>query len=197
MQIQPCFQFISDWYRKKAIRATVAQYYWTIRSILKEKPHLRKYLTRCRHCHILFFTHPRNEGRHDLGCPFGCREAYRKKRSTLRSIEYYRTKDGKGKKKDLNAARSRQDRLPESIRDENGNDDCGSKIDDENGNDDCGSKIDDEIVCHIQVVTSLVEGRFVGLAEIFAMVDKILRQHSIDMDGKLVYAVICHLKGPP
>ena len=84
----------------------------------------------------------------------------------------------------MNAARSRPDRLPESIRDENGNDDCGSKI-------------DDEIVCHIQVVTSLVEGRFVGLAEIFAMVDKILRQHSIDMDGKLVYAVICHLKGPP
>ena len=84
----------------------------------------------------------------------------------------------------MNAARRRQERLPESIRDENGNDDCGSKI-------------DDEIVCHIQVVTSLVEGRFVGLAEIFAMVDKILRQHSIDMDGKLPYAVICHLKGPP
>lgn len=84
----------------------------------------------------------------------------------------------------MNAARSRQDRLPESIRDENGNDDCGSKI-------------DDEIVCHIQVVTSLVEGRFVGLAEIFAMVDKILRQHSIDSAVKLPYAGFCHQKNPP
>ena len=97
----------------------------------------------------------------------------------------------------MNAARSRQDRLPESIRDENGNDDCGSKIDDENGNNDSGSKIDDEIVCHIQVVTSLVEGRFVGLAEIFAMVDKIMRQHSIVIGGKLFYDALCHQKTPP
>jgi len=82
----------------------------------------------------------------------------------------------------LNAARSRQNRLPESNRDEN---------------DDCGSKIDDEIVCHIQVVTSLVEGRFVGLAEIAAMLDKVLRQHSIDSWGKLPYAALCHQKNPP
>ena len=84
----------------------------------------------------------------------------------------------------MNAARRRQDRLPESIRDENGNDDCGSKI-------------DDEIVCHIQVVTSLIEGRFVGLAEIATMLDKIMRQHSIVIGGKLFYDALCHQKTPP
>jgi hypothetical protein len=84
----------------------------------------------------------------------------------------------------LNAGRSQQDCLRESSRDENVNDDCGSKI-------------ADATVCHIRMVTSLVEGRFVGLAEIYAMLDKILRQHSIDIDGKFPYAAICHQKGPP
>ncbi len=52
-------------------------------------------------------------------------------------------------------------------------------------------------VGHIQLVTSLVEGRWVGLAEIFAMLDKILRQHSIDSAVKLPYAGFCHQKNPP
>ena len=57
--------------------------------------------------------------------------------------------------------------------------------------------MDGATVGHIQLVTSLVEGRWVGLAEIFAMLDKILRQHSIDIDGKLPYAAISHQKRPP
>jgi hypothetical protein len=131
----------------------------------------------------LFFTHPRNAGRSDLGCPFGCRQAHRRKSAIQRSTEYYRTKEGKQKKKYLNAGRSQQSRLPESSRDENGND--------------SGSKIDDATVCHIQVVTSLIEGRDVGLAEITAMLDKILRQHSIDIYPKLPYAALYHQKDPP
>ncbi len=84
----------------------------------------------------------------------------------------------------MNAGRSQQNCLPESSRDENGND--GS-----------GSKIDDATVCHIKMVTTLIEGRDVGLAEIAAMLDKILRQHSIDIDGKLPYGAFCHQKDPP
>jgi len=84
----------------------------------------------------------------------------------------------------LNAARSQQNRLPESIRDETGNDDYGSKI-------------DGATVIHIQLATSLVEGRFVGLAEIYALLDKILRQHSIDIEGKFPYAGFYHPKHPP
>ena len=108
----------------------------------------------------MFFTHPRNAGRNDLGCPFGCRQTHRRKNAIQRSTEYYQTKEGKIKKKDLNSRRGQQNRLPESSRDENGNDDSGSEI-------------DNATVCHIKVVTSLIEGRDVGLAEITAMLHKI------------------------
>jgi hypothetical protein len=47
------------------------------------------------------------------------------------------------------------------------------------------------------MVTSVIEGRFVGLAEIAAMLEKILRQHSIDIDGKPAYATASHQKIPP
>ena len=113
-----------------------------IRSVLKEKPHLKKCLTQCRHCHILFFTHPRNAGRSDLGCPFGCREAHTRKNSIHRSTEYYRSKEGKIKKRSLNSNRSQKSHLAESDRDKNG--------------------IDDATVHHIRMVTSLIEGRNVG-----------------------------------
>jgi hypothetical protein len=84
----------------------------------------------------------------------------------------------------LNAARSLQNRLSEPSREKTGNDDCGSEV-------------DDATVGHIQLVTSLVEGRWVGLVEIAAMLDKILRQHSIDSCGRLSYATFCHQKNPP
>jgi len=84
----------------------------------------------------------------------------------------------------LNAARSRQNRL------------SGPSLD-EKGKDDVGCKIDGTTIGHIQLVTSLIEGRLVGLAEIFAMVDKILRQHSMDTAVKLPYAAVCHRNNPP
>jgi hypothetical protein len=166
------------------VRGFVAQYYWIVRSVVKEKPHLRKCLTRCRHCQILFFTHPRNAGRTDLGCPFGCRQAHRRKNSTYRSTEYYRSDEGKQKKKELNKARSQQNRFVQSRHDENGNDDGGTKF-------------DAATVSHIQVVTSLIEGRFVGLAQIFVMLDNLLRQRSIVIGRKLFYDAHCDKKAPP
>jgi hypothetical protein len=84
----------------------------------------------------------------------------------------------------LNASRSQQNRISESSRDEKGDDDGGLKID-------CAT------VGHIQLTTSLIEGRLVGMAEIAAMLDKILRQHSIDSAVKLAYAAVSHQKNPP
>jgi hypothetical protein len=77
----------------------------------------------------------------------------------------------------LNANRIQKTCLAESDRGENGIDDAG--------------------VHHIRMVTSLIEGRNVGLAEIYGMLCKILRQHSIDMDGKLTYAAFHLQKTPP
>jgi DNA replication protein DnaC len=45
-------------------------------------------------------------------------------------------------------------------------------------------------VGHIQLVTSLIEGRWVGLCEILTMLEKILRQHSIDSAVKLPYSAL-------
>lgn len=87
----------------------------------------------------------------------------------------------------MNAARSERNRLSEPISDEKGIDDGVCKV-------------NDATVGHIQLVTSLVEGRWLGLSEIFAMLDKIfrqLRQHSIDSGMKLPYGALCHQKNPP
>jgi hypothetical protein len=84
----------------------------------------------------------------------------------------------------LNDERSQQNRLAESRLDENGNDDCEFKF-------------DGATVSHIQLVTSLIEGRFVGLVQIATMLDKIMRQHSIVIGGKLFYDALCHQKTPP
>ena len=43
--------------------------------------------------------------RQDLGCPFGCREAHRKQRSSARSAAYYQSSEGRKKKQDLNQRR--------------------------------------------------------------------------------------------
>jgi chromatin remodeling complex protein RSC6 len=72
----------------------------------------------CVHCGICFITDPRNAGRCDLRCPFGCREAHRKQCSTRRSVEYYRTEDGKEKKKLQNDKRTRSESAPEDRRSE-------------------------------------------------------------------------------
>ena len=106
IKIQEHFQFRREWYREGEVRALVGQYYVVLRSVLRARTELRRCVTRCRHCRIFFLTHPRNAGRRDLGCPFGCKEAHRKRRSTRRSVEYYGTDEGKTKKKIQNGKRS-------------------------------------------------------------------------------------------
>jgi len=150
--------------------------------VLKEKPHLQKCLTHCRHCQILFFTHPRNAGRSDLGYPFGCRQAHRTKNEIQRSIEYYRSKEGKIKKKYLNARRN--GRMVESNPDEKPPE-VGE------------IEVDQTTVFHIQMVTGLIQGRAVSLKEVIGLIDKVLRQLSIDVDAKLAYAWPCQQKTPP
>jgi hypothetical protein len=76
---------------------------------LQSHPELCGCVVSCVDCGIRFLTHPRNAGRRELRCPFGCREHHRRKRSCQRSTAYYRTAAGKRKKKRLNARRqSRQ-----------------------------------------------------------------------------------------
>jgi hypothetical protein len=84
----------------------------------------------------------------------------------------------------LNIARSRQSRLSEPVLEAKGNDEDRWPV-------------DDAAVGHIQLVTCLVEGRWVGLSEILTMLEKILRQHSIDLAVKMPYGALCRQKNPP
>jgi len=83
----------------------VRHYQIALDSVLQAHPELEPCVARCVHCGIRFLSHPRNAGRGDLRCPFGCRQLYRQQRSNQRSSAYYRTAAGKVKKKRLNGQR--------------------------------------------------------------------------------------------
>ena len=138
--------------------ARVLAYYVLLRSILKAKSELRGCLTRCRHCGIFFLTDPRNAGRHDLGCPFGCCEAHRKVESTRRSTAYYREEAGQEKKRQQNAKRCRPTVRPACPRE-------------------TPLPWPRPILEYLCVAISLIEGRPVSLAEILEMLARAMRQH--------------------
>lgn len=148
------------------MRALVLTYYALLRSIAQTRPELRVCRTRCRHCRIFFLTDPRNAGRHDLGCPFGCREAHRKAESTRRSTAYYRDEAGREKKRQLNARRR-----------------CCCSCEPAAGEapptttSEAPPPWPRALLEYLCVVVSLIEGRPVGRAEILEMLARALRQH--------------------
>ena len=72
---------------------------------MQSHPELQGCIVYCTHCGIRFLTHPRNAGRRNLRCPFGCRRHHRRQCSNGRSTAFYQTAEGKRKKKHLNARR--------------------------------------------------------------------------------------------
>jgi len=172
VQIQAYFHFRPDWYHQGKACALVKQYYVVLRSVLRSRPDLRRCLSRCRHCRIFFLTHPRNAGRSDLRCPFGCREAHRKRRSTERSVAYYATAEGKAKKKMQNGKRAQG----------------GVRVD-------ANPPVTDApefpagIVGYVVMVVSLIDGRRVSEAEILQMLMWAMRQHSMARRRRMDYVV--------
>jgi hypothetical protein len=136
-------------------------YYVLLRSILRTQPELRRCRTRCRHCRIFFLTHPRNAGRDDLGCPFGCREAHRKRRSSQRSTAYYQDEHGKAKKRQQNA--KRRQGVPASL--------PTAPLPE------AAPPWPRPIVEYVRMVSSLIEGRRVSWAEVVEMLTRVVRQH--------------------
>jgi hypothetical protein len=117
-------------------------------------------------------THPRNAGRKDLRCPFGCREAHRKQCSTERSIAYYATAEGKAKKKMQNGKRVqggvRTDTNPPVTR---------------------SLEFHAGMVGYIAMVASLIEGWGVSEEEILQMLKRAMRQHSMARRRRMDYVV--------
>jgi hypothetical protein len=158
----------------------VKQYYVVLRSVLRNRSHLRRCLCRCRHCRIFFLTHPRNVGRSDLRCPFGCREVHRKQRSTERSVAYYATAEGKTKKKTQNGKRSqggvRRDANPP----------VHEALDFPAGT-----------LGYIAMVASLIEGRRVSEAEMLQRLVRAMRQHRMARRRRMDYVVAQLQKSGP
>ena len=169
IKIQEHFQFGPGWYRGDAIRSLVLEYYVVLRSVLRAKACLRRCLTRCRHCRIFFLTHPSNTGRSDLGCPFGCKDEHRKRRSSERSVEYYRTSEGKFKKKMQNGKRGKVE--TEATFGQEGETRGELVLH--------GRRLNADTVCYLRMVISLIEGRRLSLDEILEMLARAVRQHSM------------------
>lgn len=153
------------------------EYYFLLRSVLRTKPLLRRCLTRCRHCRIFFLTHPRNAGRKDLGCPFGCKEAHCKRQSTQRSVDYYRGYAGKIKKSIQNSKRKA----------------AGASAKPETGH----APWHAPMVEHVRMVASLIEGRRVSVEEILAMLARVLRQHRMVRKRRIDHVVGWLNENPP
>lgn len=172
VRIQAHFHFREDWYRQGEACALVKQYYVVLRSVLRSRPHLRRCLNRCRHCRIFFLTHPRNARRRDLRCPFGCREAHRKRRSTERSVAYYATAEGKAKKKMQNGKRVR-----------------GGVRAEVEPPAPAAPEFPAGIVGSVAMVASLIEGRRVSEAEMLPRLLRAMRQHSMARRRRMDYVV--------
>ena len=154
----------------------VGSYYVELRSVLRCKPWLRKCLARCRHCGIFFLTDVRNAGRRDLGCPFGCRHAHRRRQSTLRSVDYYRQPEGKTKKRDLNARRRKTPTPPPPSP---------------------PLPWPRSILDYVCVVVGLLEGRRVLLSEVVEMLQRTLRQHRMVRTRRIDQGVAWLNEQPP
>lgn len=182
-QIERHFRTGKDWYKAGEVADLVLEYYLVLRSVLRAKPHLRRCLTRCKHCRIFFPTHPRNAGRTDLRCPFGCREVHRKQRSTERSEAYYGTKEGRFKKRMQNDKRRRQ---PNHVEEQ----DLGEeRVSPGSSCEAQGDPCSEEMVAHVRMVTSLIEGRKVSREEILQMLERAMRQHSIGRERRIDYVM--------
>jgi hypothetical protein len=152
--------------------------------VLRKHRHLRDCLKHCRHCGIFFLTHPSNDKRDDLGCPFGCSASHRKREARLRSVSYYRSEEGRIKKRALNRKRylvcdnegSEPETQEEPMEEE-------ERV--------------ESIIEHVRMVTSMIEGREVSLDEIKEMLKKKGRQHSLPLQRRLDYLVEKLNKDPP
>jgi len=182
IKIQKHFQFGPDWYRRQGeIRDLVLQYYFVLRSVLRANPCLLRCLTRCRHCRIFFLTYVSNAGRRDLGCPFGCRDEHRKRHSGKRSTEYYRTVEGKFKKRMQNSKRTKV-----AAKESPSEQDQAAALESRE------TSFDAHMVDYLRMAISLIEGRPVSTAEILEMLSRAMRQHSLVRGRRMDY-ILRHL----
>lgn len=161
-------------------------YYVVLRSLLRDKPPVRPLLARCRHCGIFFIADPRNAGREDLGCPFGCADVHRSRRSTERSVAYNRSPIGKLKRRQRREERIAAKRSAAAGAHAAETQDAvttgAAAVKD-------GGRFPVSFFAYIQVVISLLEGRRVHRDEILEMLARTRRQHSFAREKRIDYVL--------
>jgi hypothetical protein len=194
-----------------------------LRSGLRGKPYLRKYLTRCRCCRIFFLTDRRNAWWKVRRCPFGCSVAHRQRESTLRSVAYYQDEAGRGKKKEQNAkrkgaqAKAREGAALGQAPDRGGAPALGGSTAQEGSPGDqrvlhaepatspCPPEVaqalpkakDPVLVESVRRVVSRIERRRVSLGEIWELLARVLRQHMMVRRKKVDQVIAWLNKNPP
>jgi len=104
--LEKVFSFRADWHQDERAKPLVRQYQTAVDSAVQSHPELQGCVVCCVYCGIRFLTHPRNAGRRDLRCPFGCRRQHRRECANRRSGAYYRSPQGNRAKKRRNLRRS-------------------------------------------------------------------------------------------
>jgi len=150
IKIQAHFKFVPDWHKQPIVSKLVSEYYCLLFLICKENKKLEKCVVRCKFCKIYFITHFCTAGRNDLGCPFGCQEANRKKQSNIRSTEYHRNHKNKKKKLNQNRYRLSSKKSPQK-----------SKI--------------NPTFRYLQIVISYIDRRFVSFEDILSLIIKTIK----------------------
>jgi hypothetical protein len=129
--------------------------------------------------------------RKDIGCPFGCREAHRKKRAAERAAAYYKGPVGRAKKRGLNGKRGKKAKASKPAK--RGKPASGKKAKPKEPERRMAKREDVEfdagMVTHVRIVTRLIEGRPVSRDEIIEMLKRILRQHSIWRERRIDYVL--------
>lgn len=187
---------------------------------LRSHPELQGCLAYCAQCGIGFLTHPRNAGRQDLRCPFGCREHHRRQRSSQRSAAYYQTAGGRRKKKRLNGRRQRravsptappQGDLdpPESLSDPrpaNGRSGAPPASDASPRAVELrleGVVLDESslnrspMLAYVRMIVGLIEGVRLSCHEVLALLRQALRQHSFGARRRIDYLLGFLHRHPP
>lgn len=177
--------------------------------MLECHPELQGCVVRCVDCGLRFLTHPRNRGRQDLRCPFGCRTQHRRECSRQRSVAYYRTAVGKQKKKHLNALRSDPSRsdvgassasrpsasaasvcVPEELPLPSGLPQGGVVLDE-------ATLTKSRLLPYVRRVVNLIEGLHLGLPEVLQLLRWNLRQHRMGWRKAADYVGDDVLRHPP
>jgi hypothetical protein len=177
--------------------------------VLECHPELQGCVVGCVDCGLRFLTDPRNAGRVDLRCPFGCRAQHRRECSKQRSVAYYRTAVGKRKKKHLNARRAHHPgsdagALPEATVPPSSDRPCQPEGLPLPAELDLAGVVLEEatltksrLLPYVRLVVNLIEGLRLGLPEVLQVLRRSWRQHRMGWRKRADYVGEDLLQHPP